>query len=64
MCFGNRKARGFEVVADEFRKHPNTDILLPRRSDKMSAGYDFYAPCDIEVYPYQRVLIFSQFISY
>ena len=25
------KNRGFEVVNDEFRKHPDVDIVLPRR---------------------------------
>ena len=64
MCIGNKRGRGFEVVSNEFRKHPDVDIMLPRRSDLMSAGYDFYAPCDIEIYPYQRVLVFSDVKAY
>jgi len=42
-------SRGFEVVKDRFRKYPNSDILLPERSTKYSAGYDFYTLIDVEV---------------
>ena len=38
----SQRVRGFEIVADEFRKHPEIDIQLPTRSDSRSAGYDFY----------------------
>ena len=37
--------RGFEVVS----RFENADIMLPKRSTKHSAGYDFYAPEDITI---------------
>lgn len=43
--------RGFEIVSDEFRKHPNVDIQLPKRGTKKSAGYDICTPVDIIIPP-------------
>ena len=60
----NSKVRGFEVVSDEFRKHLDTDIQLPQRGDSRSAGYDFYAPCDIIIKPNERALVFSDVKAY
>lgn len=57
-------SRGFEKVDDKFRKHPNVDIQLPKRSDPRSAGYDFYAPCDITLQPNESVLVFSDVKAY
>lgn len=45
------KARGFEIVSDEFRKHPNVDIQLPKRGSSKSAGYDICTPVDIIIPP-------------
>ena len=45
------KNRGFEVVSDEFRKHPDVDIVLPRRGTNRSAGYDICTPVRIVVPP-------------
>ena len=60
MSLGNNlRCRGFEVVSDEFRKYPEVDIQLPKRGDSRSAGYDFYAPCDLEIYPNEKILVFS-----
>ena len=36
--------RQFMVVSDAFRKHPQEEILLPRRATERSACYDFYSP--------------------
>ena len=36
------KLRGFEIIKENMRKHPNVDIQLPKRGDSRSAGYDFY----------------------
>ena len=33
------------------------NILLPQRATKGSAGYDFYAPCDISIWPKASVCI-------
>ena len=45
------KTRGFEIVSDKFRKHPNVDIQLPKRGTKKSAGYDVCTPVDIIIPP-------------
>lgn len=42
-----QKIRGFELV-----KNAPVDTILPRRSTKGSAGYDFYAPYDIILTPH------------
>ena len=39
--------RGFKVVKDECRKHPEVEIKLPKRGTKNSAGYDICTPVDI-----------------
>ena len=65
MSLGNNlRCRGFEVVSDEFRKYPEIDIQLPKRGDSRSAGYDFYAPCDITLQPNEKVLLFSDVKAY
>lgn len=51
--------RRFELVKDEFRKHVGVDIILPQRSTKHSAGYDFYLPCDVRILPYERTKIIA-----
>ena len=45
-CKGKVK-RGFKVVKDEYRKHPEVEIKLPKRGTKNSAGYDICTPVDI-----------------
>lgn len=42
-----QKTRGFELVKDA-----PADTILPHRSTKGSAGYDFYAPYDIILTPH------------
>ena len=37
------KVRGFEKIV------PDSDVKLPVRKTAGSAGYDFYAPYDIEI---------------
>lgn len=51
--------RKFELVKDEFRKHDGVDIILPQRSTKHSAGYDFYLPCDVTILPHERTKIIA-----
>ena len=51
-------ARFFEVVKDEFRKNEG-EIKLPTRASEHSAGYDFYSPVDVTIYPNESVLIFT-----
>lgn len=56
--------RGFEVVSDEYKKHPKVNILLPTRSDNRSAGYDFYSPVDIIITPGKRCLVWTDVKAY
>lgn len=43
------RSRGFEVVDDKYRKHPNVDIKIPKRGTKNSAGYDICSPIEIRI---------------
>lgn len=51
--------RRFEKVKDEFCKYDNTDITLPKRATKFSAGYDFYSPTDAIINPGESQLIWT-----
>ena len=51
--------RQFMVVSEDFRKHPQEEILLPRRATEKSACYDFYAPIDYIVQPNEVVKIWT-----
>lgn len=51
--------RKFEVVRDEYRKHPCVEIKLPTRATIHSAGYDFYSPVNVIIEPGQSCLIFT-----
>ena len=42
-------SRGFEVVKEEYRKHLDIDIAIPKRSTKYSAGYDIHTPVKIVI---------------
>jgi len=56
--------RGFEIVSDEHRKHPNKQIILPTRATSLSAGYDFYSPISIDIYPDEKAVIWTDIKSY
>ena len=43
--------RKFEFVQENKRNFNIEDLKLPTRSDKGSAGYDFYLPCDVNISP-------------
>lgn len=49
----------FEIVPDKYRKHPDAKISIPKRSTEMSAGYDFYMPCDVKIWPGQTITVLS-----
>lgn len=55
------KVRGFELV--EKVEDPG-EAKLPTRSDKHSAGYDFYSPFNVELKPSARKLIFTNVKAY
>jgi len=58
------KTRGFEIVSDEHRKHPNYDVKLPLRGTKDSAGYDFYSNDTVTIQPGEKFLFWSDIKSY
>ena len=43
--------RGFEIVEDKYRKHPDCEIALPQRGTSRSAGYDLCTPVEIRIAP-------------
>lgn len=43
--------RGFEIVEDKHRKHPECEIALPQRGTSRSAGYDLCTPVEIRIAP-------------
>ena len=47
------KTRGFEVC----KGFENEEVILPERSTKNSAGYDFIAVCDTVIPSYYKMLI-------
>lgn len=47
-----QQSRGFKIVSDEFRKHPNVKIREPKRGTAKSAGYDICTPIDIVIAPH------------
>lgn len=51
--------RRFEVVIDAFRKHPDKDIILPKRATDRSAGYDICTPVKIVLNPGEQVLVWT-----
>lgn len=70
------KTRGFEIVKDAHRQHKTVlnmygeykeiyaPITLPTRSDPRSAGYDFYAPIDIQLLPAQKTILWLDVKAY
>ena len=51
--------RRFEVVREEYRKHPNVEVKLPTRATAHSAGYDFYSPVDVVIEPGKSCFFFT-----
>jgi dUTPase len=50
MAIGStQKTRGFEIVDDKFRNNPTRDIIIPARSTRFSAGYDFCSPISFAI---------------
>ena len=47
----------FEVVKDEFREYPDTNIVLPARATAHSAGFDICTPVDIDIWQGQTVKV-------
>ena len=61
--------RGFEIISErqfemDFDNEMDAKIILPRRSTKKSAGYDFFAPFDIYLKPNEEIKIPTGVRSY
>ena len=57
-------ARGFEVVTDAKRKHPDKEITLPTRGSKYAVAYDVYSPIDAVIKPMEKQLIWTDVKAY
>jgi len=49
----------FEVVADEYRKHPDVEIKLPKRATKNACAYDFHSPSEYCIEPGTMQMIWT-----
>ena len=58
------RTRGFEIVRDEFRKHPEVEITLPRRGSSKAMAYDFFSPIETTIMPNEKQLIFTDVKAY
>lgn len=58
------KIRGFEIVADNHRKHPDVKIQLPRRADVGACASDIYSPINADLQPGERILIWTDVKAY
>lgn len=61
--------RGFEIISErqfemDFDNEMDAKIILPKRSTKKSAGYDFFAPFDIYLKPNEEIKIPTGVRSY
>ena len=57
-------ARGFEIVIDAKRKHPDKEITLPQRGSKFAVAYDIYSPVDVVIKPMEKQLIWTDVKAY
>ena len=64
MLGNNMRCRGFELVEETFRKYPEVDIQLPKRGTSRAMAYDFFSPVEIELYPGEKMLIFTDVKAY
>lgn len=58
------RTRGFEVVRDDARKFPNTEIKLPTRGTSKAAAYDFYANDTYTVEPNKIAKVWTDVKAY
>lgn len=49
----------FEVVDDSHRKHPDTNIQLPRRGSRSACAYDFYCPEECLILPGETIMVWT-----
>ncbi len=60
----NSRKRGFEVVSDAHRTHPSTEIRLPKRGSRHSAGYDLHTPVGFTLAPTATTVIVTDLKAY
>lgn len=60
----NKKIRGFELVREDMRKNKVKCILLPKRSTKNSAGYDFFLPKNVAILPHDSAFVCTDVKAY
>lgn len=60
----NSRERGFEVVSDAHRTHPNTEIHLPSRGSRHSAGYDLHTPTGFTLPPAATAIVVTDLKVY
>lgn len=58
------RLRGFEIVTEEKRKHPQVEVKLPTRGSKHSIAYDIYSPIDTVIQPMEKELIWTDVKAY
>ena len=58
------KNRGFEIISDNHRKHPNKEILLPLRGSEDSAGYDLYSNETYIIKPGEQKVFWTDIKAY
>lgn len=58
------RTRGFEVVSDAHRQHPDRTIQLPRRGSRHSAGYDLHTPTRFTLAPEATTVIVTDLKAY
>lgn len=58
------RIRGFELVKEKARQNHVKCILLPKRSTKNSAGYDFFLPKNAVILPHSTTLLWTDVKAY
>lgn len=56
--------RGFKIVDNDKRKHPENKITLPTRGTSKAMAYDFYAPTNYIIQPGETVKIWTDITAY
>lgn len=58
------RERGFELVRDDMRQNKVKCVLLPKRSTKNSAGYDFFLPTSVAILPHSAAFMWTDVKAY
>lgn len=59
-----KRTRGFEIVDDKFRKHPDVDVKLPIRGTSSSMAYDFFSNETVTILPGEQHLFATDIKAY